>query len=89
MILGEIHPEQAEFGIARPVLPAPAIGGGDEGLALLEAVGVEHEPVHAVLEEALVFGEIEIHCRVLVLMPILPCPSLRGGTTKQPRRYDL
>jgi hypothetical protein len=62
LIFGEGQAEQSELGILRPDLAAPALGRLHEALALLEAVLVAEQPRHAVLEEALLFRQIEIHC---------------------------
>ena len=61
VLLGERHAEQAEFGVLRPHVRAPARGLFQEPLARLEAVAIRHQPRDAVRQQALVVGEIEIH----------------------------
>ena len=61
MALGERQAEQAELGILRPQLAAPALGLCRIGLALLEVVAVADQPVDAVLEQPLLVAQIEIH----------------------------
>jgi hypothetical protein len=61
MLLREGQGQEAEFGILRPQIPAPALLGLAVLLAALEVVAVGQQPIHAVLQEPLLLGEVEIH----------------------------
>ena len=61
MLLGKRQAQQAEFGELRPHRPAPAAGFGHGGAALIEAVFVGDQTIDAILEQALIVIEIEIH----------------------------
>ena len=59
--LGKGQAQDAELGILRPQVARPAIGGLHVFLAVLEAVLRGQQLAQAVLQQPLVFGEIEIH----------------------------
>ena len=61
VLLGERQAEQAEFGVLRPQRGAPAARLLEVVLALIERVAVGHQPIDAVLQQALFVGEGEVH----------------------------
>jgi hypothetical protein len=61
MLLREGQGEEAELRIGPPQVAAEALGPGAVAPAALEIVAVRHQAVDAVLEEALLLAQIEIH----------------------------
>src|SRR5919205_1551788 len=61
MFLGKGQAEQAELGILRPQRAAPSLRLGEISLALLEGVGVGEQPVDALAQQPLLFGQIKVH----------------------------
>ena len=61
MLLLERQAEQSEIGVLLPRLAAPTVGFYEVLLALLELVLVGDQSLDAVLEQALLVGEIEVH----------------------------
>ena len=61
IFLGERQPEQPEFGVLRPKRGAPAAWFFEVVLALIERVAIGHQPIDAVLQQALFIGECEVH----------------------------
>ena len=77
VFLGERQTEQPEFGVLRPQRGAPAARFLEVVLALIERVAIGHQPIDAVLQQALFIGECEVH---LVCLASL---SLRASCRKQ------
>ena len=73
VLLGERQAEQAQLGVLRPQRGAPAVRLLVVVLALIERVAVGHQPIDAVLQQALFVGEGEVHQGIPVTM------SLREG----------
>ena len=61
MLLREGDGEPAELGELPPVLVGPALLGGHQLAARLEAVVLAHEALHALLQKLLVLGIVEVH----------------------------
>jgi len=61
--LGERQTQQTQLGEGGPDIAAPSVRLRAETLARLEAVGVGDQSIHAVLEQALVVAEVEVHGR--------------------------
>ena len=59
--LGEGQAEQSHLGIARPQRAAVAAGLVAAGEALFEAAAFGQQPLQAVLQHALLVGEVEVH----------------------------
>ena len=61
VFLGERQTEQPKFGVLRPQRGAPAARLLEMVLALIERIAVGHQPIDAVLQQALFIGEGEVH----------------------------
>src|SRR3546814_3701462 len=61
VVLGERHPQQAEFRHVAPGVAAPAFGLAHRVEAHLESVAVRYETRHALAQQALLVAIVEIH----------------------------
>src|SRR3546814_15478425 len=60
VVLGERHPQQAEFRHVAPGVAAPAFGLAHRVEAHLESVAVRYETRHALAQQALLVAIVEI-----------------------------
>ena len=76
VLLPERQAEQTKLGILRPELRAPAFRALAVALARFEVVAVRQQPLDTVLEQALLFAEVEVHQATSLVhgtAPHLPC----------------